>query len=157
MNTNRGFTLIEVMVTIAIFIIIITPMTVLTITMYKTFNSQNLDVNCQSKAREIMTMIIEDLRRYEDANTAVTTTVVTNDTLNVGTYYGNTVKYVYSTPKLERFSGSNITTSWGGSNEIITATFSQTTNTIISITITYKYYNSGTVTLTNKYTRMVTG
>ena len=66
---NKGYTLVEVMTTITLLLIVIAPITIMFNMWYKNFHEDNAKVYLHQKARDIMGDLIQDLRRYSNAET----------------------------------------------------------------------------------------
>jgi prepilin-type N-terminal cleavage/methylation domain-containing protein len=72
---QKGTTLTELIVALAILGIILSPISLVLYLGYKDFYSENNNMNAQQNAKEVLDKILEDLRMYENEHTKVDNSV----------------------------------------------------------------------------------
>jgi prepilin-type N-terminal cleavage/methylation domain-containing protein len=73
---QKGTTLVELIVSLAILSIILSPISLVIYLGYKDFYVESENMNAQQNAKEVLDKILEDLRMYENEHTKVDNSVV---------------------------------------------------------------------------------
>lgn len=149
---NKGTTLVELMVTIAILGLVMTPISIMFFNGYKAYFEENDKMFALRKANEIIEFITNDLRRYEE----VTTTVdgATGERLTIN----NSLIYSYdASGKTILKNGINI---FIDNTDVKVIAFKVTEKrdagydaAVIVLNVDLEYKKSGVVNLSNAYRR----
>ncbi|HPC99845.1 MAG TPA: prepilin-type N-terminal cleavage/methylation domain-containing protein [Acetivibrio sp.] len=155
---NKGFTLAEMMAAIIILGIIIVPVSLAFYTGYRNYFIENEEMTAQEKAREIIEMIITDLRMYENEHT-----VADNDsntlTIKDSTHFpGEEIVYTYSPEQKCLFRNGIELFAEVDSPEVTDFAIEETRqadydSSIIIIEVSVKYNRSDTVKLRGSFRR----